>query len=202
MKKLNYPSVLFFAPVLLIILLPSCKKEQSPEVVPLASYELSRTFTYPSDNTIKAVSYKSALSALKAKISLNSEQTLNLHFGVDYPNGNDDVIFMTKKSTIKPGYIGEYFFRPANGTPASDIAIVYFYQSVPTSFTIYLPEDFSEGSLTITNYDAKHKTLSGNFTFSTSIVSDPTTIHTLHDLNNTIINISGKFENIALETIN
>ncbi len=177
-------------------------------MAPLASSELSRIFTYTTDNSFKAVSYNSASGALKPRIVLTPEEKLYLSFDSPYPNGNDDVGFFIDKSKIKPGYIGEYVFRPANETPSSDIAFAYTYHFSATSgrvlfaYSVFLPPYSSIGSVIITKYDIKHKTLSGNFTFSTSTLTDPTDNSLAVYNKNTTINISGKFENIALETIN
>lgn len=190
MKKLLY------LPVLTLLILTGCKKNESDFLVetkkaPAESVQLSRSFYYPEEDLTIAQTYMQNINTL---CKLDKNKNLVFDFDIPYASGKDDVTLIINKNKLKEGYTGTYEISVA---PTTDVAAYYLYRLNTSASNKFLPGK-SSGSLTITSYDNHLKTLTGNYNFTINSINDPV----FSDINSnkeTIISISGSFENIKME---
>lgn len=186
---------LFYLPVILLIL-TGCEKNESDFLVetkkiPAESVQLSRSFYYPEEDLTIAQTY---MKNINTSCKLDENKNLVIDFDIPLANGKDDVTLVINKKKLKEGYTGTY---EINFAPTTDVAAYYLYRLNTPASNKFLPGS-STGSLTITRYDNQFKTLTGNYNFTINSINDPV----ISDINNnkeTIISISGSFENIKME---
>ncbi|WP_207534438.1 hypothetical protein [Desertivirga arenae] len=180
---------LFFA----IAALTSCKKdkqEESDVVTPPPVVSLTRNFIYPTDNTTAPKAY--AGNSVSGKASIADDKSLVISIETPFPEGHDNVAFVIPQAKIKAGYTGEYISQPTS----PETLINYQYQLTATSANKLLP-GAAIGTLKIDKYDAAHKTLTGQFSFTINAQSDPTTSVT--NFKTTTIVVIGNFENLVIK---
>ena len=180
---------------ILMITLISCEKEKvKTEEMPTAPQlvtSFSRTFFYPADNTSVMKTYPTADIQASAKIA--DDKSLVIGFDTPYPAGNDNVIFVVPAAIIKPDYKAEYSI-PLN---SAQTKIFYQYKLTSTSSNKILP-GAAAGLLKITGYDSRYKTISGEFVFDISAISDPVS-SAIDNFRQTNIMASGSFHNLVIK---
>lgn len=180
---------------IVMITLVSCKKEKIPNDVtqapPALISSFSRTFFYSADNSSVMNTYTLADINSTAKIADN--KSLVIDFDTSYPNGNDNATLIIPEINIKSGYIGEYLI-PLNST---ETKVFYQYKLTSTSSNKLLPSAAS-GTLKITGYDSRFKTIKGEFIFTITTISDPVS-SAINNFRQTTIMAGGSFENLVIK---
>lgn len=175
--------------------LASCDKNDfNPDVeqTPVYAASLNRKFVYDDNKQELAITYPLAQLNIIAAKDVNG--SLLLSFQAPFPNGKDQLIFSIPAAQLKPDYVGIY------ASTAGAYQAIYQYQLTSTSANIFLPE-MGKGTLKITKYNAKLKTIDGEFIHSISATQDPL-LPANNNYRKTDITLSGNFSGLAVKSVN
>jgi hypothetical protein len=184
---------IFYLPALLFLILTACKKDESAYLdIDKASAQMSRSFYYHEEDLTIAQTYVQHINHL---CKFDVDENLILNFSIPYENGRDEVTFMIEKDKIRTDFTGTYEIKPSK---SSDVAAFYLYRLTTSSSNRFLPEH-ATGVLTITKYDSKSKTLTGDYRLTINSFNDPAS-STVPNFKETTTSVSGSFANIQLKT--
>lgn len=170
----------------------SCNNDD--EVIPEMELMLDRTFMYHDTHETKAATYETK-DLQTAFVIENDQLTLFLD------SGTDGVSFEIEEDKLTSGYVGEYSLKSLPNPDNGDANTTYFYKnSAPSGSAYFGQANFINGSVEITNYNEKHKLISGTFELTMQDVPDPTITYPTPNSRRCDVTVTGTFENAKLTT--
>lgn len=181
-----------------LLFLAGCKKETTeptPQPLPVTA-KLSRTMAYQNSSTRFTAEYEN--DAFRHAASQSAEK-LQFGFWTTYPAGSDGLSFSIPKARQKTGLVGTYTLATLPNPALGEAAVDYRFATGENCTVIFQSgTTLVEGSLVITAYDPKRKTLSGTYTVRLPGAYDPFDPSFLPE-KRVNFTISGSFANLPVK---
>ncbi|GAB2964178.1 hypothetical protein GCM10027048_36920 [Hymenobacter coalescens] len=177
---------------------PATEPQPAPALPPAPAYALNRSFHYPASTMTSAISY--APAELRGSGLLR--ENLSLEFTQD-GNAQQDMLFFTiEAGQLRPGLTHAYTLQ-STSVPGGTAQVRYAFtgRAGSTAWGRTYASSFTdlEGTLTISQYDAAQRLISGSYRVLVPDVADPLNSAPVDQGKARCrITVSGSFENLVL----
>lgn len=198
----------FFSLVTLVALLSACEKKIERIIEdPAPEGTLIRTINYTNQNTVKTASYSGNL-VVEAQAALEGNHILLGVFATPKVANTegDGVAFKIDKVYLQQGLERTYNLDAQTAPAVVSARYNYMFQKAEGGFWSSIHETTTglkmEGTLTITDYNAERKLISGAYNMIIKdLVNDPTQIsnsNPIDPINLNTVTVNGTFTNLKL----
>lgn len=200
----------FFSLLTLVTLLTACEKKIDQIVEdPVPEGTIIRTINYTNQNTVKTASY-SGNQIVDARAVIEGDRIILGVFATPKVNNTqgDGIAFKIDKAYLQQGIERAYNLDAQTAPAVASARYNYMVQKADGGFWSSIHETSMglkmEGNLTITDYNAERKLLSGSFNMVIKdLINDPTKIsnsNPIDPINLNTVTIIGTFTNLKLVT--